>query len=73
MMGYESKRKKLTNYMRKIITDRQQSGDEEMDHKLLVANISLDMGVIEKDIEDILLTFQNAGILKLNNDKIIIY
>ena len=72
-MAYESKRKKLTNYMRKIISERQLANDDTLDRKLLVANISLDLGVVEKDIEEILETFQNAGILKINNDKIVLY
>jgi len=72
-MAYESKRKKLTNYMRKIINERQLANEDTLDRKLLVANISLDIGVVEKDIEEILETFQNAGILKINNDKIVLY
>ena len=72
-MAYESKRKKLTNYMRKIINERQIANEDTLDRKLLVANVSLDIGVVEKDIEEILETFQNAGILKINNDKIVIY
>jgi hypothetical protein len=72
-MGYESKRKKLTNYMRKIISERQTANEDTLDRKLLVANVSLDIGIAEKDIEEILETFQNAGILKINNDKIVLY
>jgi hypothetical protein len=72
-MTYQTRRNKITIFLKKVIKDLELSKKDSADKKMLVANVSLELGIAEKDIEEVLETFEKAGILKINDNKIVLY
>jgi hypothetical protein len=71
-MTYQTKRARITNYLKKAIASIQVSG-KDGSLRLLVSATSLELGVAEKDILEVLETFQNAGVLKINQDIVVVF
>jgi hypothetical protein len=63
---------RITGFLKKVIRDLEKEGGEAK-KDLLVATVSLELGVSEKDIEEVLETFQKANILKIVGDDIVLY
>jgi len=72
-MQYQTKKMRITAYLKKVINSLMGAERDEANKKLLVAYASLEMGIGEKEIEEVLETFERAGILKINGDKLIVY
>jgi hypothetical protein len=72
-MTYQTRRNKITIFLKKVIKDLELSKKDNADKKVLIANVSLELGIAEKDIEEVLETFEKAGILKINDNKIVLY
>ena len=71
-MQYQTKKMRITGFLKKVIRDLEKEGGEAK-KDLLVATVSLELGVSEKDIEEVLETFQKANILKIVGDDIVLY
>jgi len=71
-MQYQTKKMRITSFLKKAVKDLEKVGGVAKKNNL-VANASLDLGVSEKDIEEVLETFERASILKMNGDDIVIY
>jgi hypothetical protein len=72
-MQYQTKKMKITAFLKKIINGLEQAKKDTAEKSLLVASASLELGIAEKDIEEVLETFERAKILKINDNKVVLY
>ena len=70
-MQYETKRQRVTKYLRFLFNALKENG-RTGSFKGIVANASLELGVSEKDIEPVIHTFEHANIIEIDGDDIVV-
>lgn len=73
MAQYTTKRAKITSRVKIVIDALLVAGIESKPKKQLIATISLDLGVKENEVLEVLETFANAGLVKINNEEVFVY
>jgi Ca2+-binding EF-hand superfamily protein len=71
-MQYETKRQKITKYLKSAFASLKANEKESANKKALVSVCSLDLGISENSILEILQTFENAGIIEIKENDILI-
>ena len=64
--NYQTKKAKITAYLRKVIKDLETSAKDNTELSYLTAVTALDLGVSESEVLEVLKTFENAKVLKIN-------
>jgi hypothetical protein len=72
-MQYVTKRQKITKYLKGMFNSLIEADKEIAQKDKLVASASLDLGVKESEVLEVLDTYHNAGIVKINDNEVFIY
>jgi hypothetical protein len=72
MQQYQTKRQKITRWLKGSIETLKASKKESAIREALVANCALDLGVREEDVYDVLSTFERAMLIEVKGDRILL-
>lgn len=69
---YQTKRQKITNYIKSILNSLKNNESKSASKIPVIANCSIDLGVSEREVEEVLFTFEKAGLLEIKDDNILV-
>jgi len=68
---YQTKRSRITNYLKNIF-DRLRDNGKTANKSILIATVSLELGVREREVEDVLNTYAHANMIEIKDGDILL-
>jgi len=70
-MQYKTKRQRITNYLNSLFSKLKEA-NKTADMQLLIATTSLELGIRESDIKEVIQTFQDANLIEIKDGELFV-